>query len=72
MLDDERQITRQADNMPGFPGQPMSRADVERKFRSNVGKRTLREGVDPVLQALWTLDQTDDLRVLLGKICLQA
>ena len=32
-------ITRQVDNMPGFTGQPMQRADVERKFRSNVAKR---------------------------------
>jgi hypothetical protein len=30
--------------MPGFPGQPMSRADVERKFRSNVGNRLPPDG----------------------------
>jgi hypothetical protein len=38
-------ITRQVDNMPGFPGQPMIRTDIERKFRSNVrtmARRTSR------------------------------
>src|SRR5262249_22137131 len=38
-LNDGKQVTQVVDSMPGFPGQPMSRADVERKFRSNVGKR---------------------------------
>ncbi|HTE81048.1 MAG TPA: hypothetical protein VK634_10205 [Reyranella sp.] len=34
-----RIITRQVDDMPGFPGQPMSRAGMDRKFRSNAGAR---------------------------------
>jgi 2-methylcitrate dehydratase len=70
-LDDGRRTTRQVDNMPGFPGQPMSRADVERKFRSNVGKRWPQERTDAILQALWALDRTDDLPFLLGKLSLQ-
>src|SRR5262249_22302775 len=48
-LDDGRRITRLVDTMPGFPGQPMSRADVERKFRSNVAKRWPRAQTDAVL-----------------------
>jgi 2-methylcitrate dehydratase len=36
---DGSRIVRQVDNVPGFPGQPMTRADVERKFRSNVEGR---------------------------------
>ena len=71
-LEDGRRIARQVDNMPGFPGQPMSRADTERKFRSNVGKRFSREQTDAVLQALWALDRTEDLRGLLGKLSLPA
>jgi 2-methylcitrate dehydratase len=67
-LDDGRSITRQVDNMPGFPGQPMSRADVERKFRSNVGKRWSQERTDAILRDLWALDRTDDLHFLLGKL----
>jgi 2-methylcitrate dehydratase len=71
-LDDGRSITRQVDNMPGFPGQPMSRADVERKFHSNVGKRWPQERTDAILQALWDLDRAHDLPGLLGKLSLQA
>ena len=49
----------------------MIRADVERKFRSNLG-RTPQEGTGAVLQALWALDRTDDLRSLTGKLALRA
>jgi 2-methylcitrate dehydratase len=67
ILQDGQHVIRQVDNMPGFPGQPMTRADVERKFRSNVDTRWPREWTDAVLQALWALDRTDDLSSLLGK-----
>jgi 2-methylcitrate dehydratase len=71
-LADGTRIMRLVDTMPGFPGQPMSRADVERKFRSNVGKRRPREETDAVLQALWALDRADDLSALLGRLALPA
>jgi 2-methylcitrate dehydratase len=70
-LDDGRRVTQQVDNMPGFPGQPMSRTDVERKFRSNVGKRWPQERTSAILEGLWALDRTDDLRALLGGLSLQ-
>ena len=70
-LEDGRRVTRLVDRMPGFPGQPMRRADVERKFRSNIGKRWPQDRTDAVLQALWALDRTDDLPGLLGKLALQ-
>jgi 2-methylcitrate dehydratase len=57
--------------MPGFPGQPMSRADVERKFRNNVAKRWPPERTDTVLQTLWALDRSDDLPSLLSQLALQ-
>jgi 2-methylcitrate dehydratase len=72
VLDDGRRFTRLVDKMPGFPGQPMSRAEVERKFRSNIGSRWPRERTDAVLQALWTLDQASDVSSLLGKLVVQA
>jgi 2-methylcitrate dehydratase len=71
-MDGGRSITRQVDNMPGFPGQPMSRADVERKFRSNVGKRWPQQRTDAILQGLWDLDRTHDLPGLLDQLSLQA
>lgn len=69
-LDDGRQVTREIDSMPGFAGQPMSPADIDRKFRSNVGKRWPRERTDALLRALWTLDKTSDLTGLLGRLTL--
>jgi hypothetical protein len=57
--------------MPNFPGKPVERADIERKFRGNVGKRFAPEPTAAILAALWTLEQTDDLRVL-GKLSLPA
>jgi 2-methylcitrate dehydratase len=71
VLDDGQRITRQVNNMPGFPGQPMSRADVERKFRGNVGKRWPEQRTTAVLQGFWGLDRTENLRALLGGLSLQ-
>jgi 2-methylcitrate dehydratase len=71
-LSDGQRVTRLVDTMPGFPGLPMSRADVERKFRSNVGKFWPREQTDAALEALWALDRTDDLSALLNKLALTA
>lgn len=67
-LDDGRRITRLVDSMPSFAGQPATRPDVERKFRSNVAKRWPRERTDAVLQALWAFDRTEDLSSLLGQL----
>jgi 2-methylcitrate dehydratase len=67
-LDGGRQVTRQVDDMPGFPGKPMTRAEVERKFRANIGERWPAERTAEILQALWALDRTDDLRTLLAKM----
>ena len=71
ILADGRRIVREVDDVPGFVGRPMSRADVERKFRSNVGKRWPQERTDAILQALWALDRTKDLSLLLGKLSVQ-
>jgi 2-methylcitrate dehydratase len=72
ILDDGRHISREVDDVPGFVGRPMQRADVERKFRGNVGKRWPEERTATVLQTLWALDRTDDLALLLGKLSVQA
>jgi 2-methylcitrate dehydratase len=70
-LQDGQRIAHQVDNMPGFPGQPATRADVERKFRSNVDTRWPRERTDAVLGELWALNQTKNLSSLLAKLTLQ-
>jgi 2-methylcitrate dehydratase len=69
-LDDGRRVTHTVANMPGFVGQPMSRADIERKFRSNVGKRWPAERTAAVLASLWALDRAEDVGRLLGEMTL--
>jgi 2-methylcitrate dehydratase len=71
ILADGNRISREVDYAPGFAEQPMSRAQVERKFRGNVGKRWSPERTDAILGALWALDQMDDLSVLLGRLSMQ-
>jgi 2-methylcitrate dehydratase len=71
-LDDGRRIARQVDNMPSFPGQPIGRSDVERKFRDNVGKRWSQERAAAVLQALWALERAQSVRGLVGELVLPA
>ena len=72
ILTDGQRITREVDYAPGFAERPMNRTEVERKFRGNVGKRWPRERTDAILQALWALDQADDLALLLGRLSMQA
>jgi 2-methylcitrate dehydratase len=72
VLADGQKISREVDYAPGFAERPMNRSEVERKFRGNVGQRWPRQRTDAVLGALWALDQTDDLSVLLGRLSLQA
>jgi 2-methylcitrate dehydratase len=71
-LDNGQKVVRLVDSMPGFPGRPVSRPDVERKFRSNIGGRWPQQQTDAILQSLWALDQTHDLSVLLNKMALPA
>jgi 2-methylcitrate dehydratase len=71
-LDNGQKVVRLVDSMPGFPGHPVSRADVERKFRSNVGRRWPQQQTEAVLQSLWTFDQNHDLSALLNKMALPA
>jgi 2-methylcitrate dehydratase len=70
-LGDGSRITRQADYVPGFAGRPMTRADVERKFRGNVGKRWPEPRIGAILQAFWDLDQVDDVSTLLAKLSVE-
>ena len=72
ILQDGKRITREVDLAPGFPGRPMTKAELERKFRGNVGQRWPEARTSTILEALWNLDRADDLAALLGKLALQA
>jgi len=59
-------VTREVDHAPGFAARPMTRADVERKFRGNVGARWPKAQTEANLKALWAIDQASDVGALLG------
>lgn len=71
ILDNGQRISHEVDYAPGFAGRPMSRAEVERKFHGNVGKRWEKQRTDAVLGALWELERTADLATLLGRLSVQ-
>ena len=61
-------VTREVDHAPGFAARPMTRADVERKFRGNVGARWPKAQTEANLKALWAIDQAGDIGALLGSL----
>lgn len=67
-LADGQRVAREVDHAPGFPGRPLTRADVERKFRGNVGKNWSKAQADAMLAKLWALDLVDDLPSLLREL----
>ncbi len=68
VLADGKRVSREVDFAPGFAQSPMSRADVEMKFRGNVDKRWSTAQTDAILQALWQLDRIDDFSAFLGNL----
>ncbi|MGB9366873.1 MAG: MmgE/PrpD family protein [Xanthobacteraceae bacterium] len=72
ILADGQRVSREVDHAPGFAQRPMSRAEVERKFRGNVGHRWSGNQTTAVLEALWALERTGDISALLGKLALKS
>ena len=71
-LSDGRVVTQQVDNMPGFPGQPIDRAGMTRKFSDNIGSRWPAAKVETLAGALWNFEKTADLRGLLDQFALSS
>jgi 2-methylcitrate dehydratase len=67
-LTDGSTVVQQVDDMPGFPGLPLDRAGMERKFRSNTAGRWDAARTDAILKALWDFEHASDLRSLLGQM----
>jgi 2-methylcitrate dehydratase len=70
-LVDGQRVSREVDYAPGFARRPMSRTEVERKFRGNVAKRWEPRRVDAILEALWNLERTPELATLLATLRVQ-
>lgn len=61
-------ISREVDHAPGFAQRPMTRAEVERKFRGNQGSAWSDAKDHDLLDTLWSLDRLDDISALMGKL----
>lgn len=72
ILADGQRVSREVDHAPGFAQRPMTRAELERKFRGNVGHRWPGDQTAAVLEALWALERTSDIAALLGTLALKS
>jgi 2-methylcitrate dehydratase len=71
ILADGQRVSREVDHAPGFADRPMTRAEVERKFRGNGGHRWPQDQMTGALEALWGLERSTDISSLLGKLALR-
>jgi len=72
ILFDGQRISHEVDHAPGFAERPMSRGDVERKFGNNARRRWPDEQTAAVVQALWSLERSDNVATLLSKLALNS
>jgi len=70
ILDDGKRISREVDHAPGFAKRPMTKSELETKFRGNVGKRWPKGHADAVLDALWGLERAGSLANLLNAMAM--
>jgi 2-methylcitrate dehydratase len=71
ILYDGQRISREVDHAPGFAERPMSKADVEMKFRGNVGKRWSSAQTDEILETLWALERVGNIGALFSHFVVQ-
>jgi 2-methylcitrate dehydratase len=65
MLDDGRVISERVDDLPGFAGRAMSRADAEAKFARNA-KGVLKPGqLERISNAVWAVDRAASVGALI-------
>lgn len=67
-MDDGRVLSEQVDDLPGFGGRPMTRDDVEAKFRRNAKALLPEKQVRDLLQYAWTLDGSSTISGLFARM----
>jgi 2-methylcitrate dehydratase len=65
-LKDGRQLVREVEFPRGHAGNPMTDAEVEKKFRTLVVPRYGAEGADRILQVCWELEKVKQVEELVG------
>jgi 2-methylcitrate dehydratase len=70
-LDDGQVISERVDDLPGFIGRPMTRADAQAKFERNA-RAVLKPGqLDRIANAVWALDHAPSIGGLIESLEIQ-
>jgi 2-methylcitrate dehydratase len=64
-LDDGRVVTERVDDLPGFVGRPMQRADAEAKFERNAKAILKTAQIGRISDAVWSLDRAGSVSALI-------
>lgn len=64
-------ISKQVEYPKGHPKNPISRDEVEEKYRNLAGAYLNRRQLDETLASLWSLERIDDLSELMGSFPIQ-
>ncbi len=67
-LIDGTRMAHQVDDIAGFPGQPMTRADIDAKFRDNTTLCWPPRRADAILDALWSIERSPDWTAVLSQL----
>jgi 2-methylcitrate dehydratase len=67
-LDDGRVLSERVDDLPGFAGRPMSRAEAEMKFERNAKALVTPAQIHRISEAVWNLDRADSALTLIESL----
>jgi 2-methylcitrate dehydratase len=71
-LDDGRVLTERVDDLPGFVGRPMQRADGQSKFERNAKGVVKSAQIQRISDAVWNLDRADSTGALIDSLVIAA
>ena len=66
-----RVLEKQLDDLPGFAGRMMNRAEVQEKFDTNVAKYWSKEQSSKVLASIWDLENANDVTQLVSSLLIR-
>jgi len=71
-LDDGRVVTERVDDLPGFVGRPMQRADVEEKFQRVTKSILARSQMQRISDVVWGLGRAASVGALIESLVIPA
>jgi 2-methylcitrate dehydratase len=64
-LKDGRVLSKRIDHPPGHPANPLSREELERKFRALAGPYITKDRAGEIIRKVWELERLDDIGELM-------